>query len=312
MFRRTLLVLTLQYSLLLITIFTIFSASIYLYEDHSADVIATAAGSSVDLGLDQLRTVLAASYAVLLVVLPVVSYVLARRAIRPVVKSFEDQQRFVDDASHELRTPLSVLQAELELATSKRRSADEYHAAIDSSLEEVARLTSLIDNLLLLARGSHAQLHRSQQRIDLAQLLETQVDAIEKIYANKQLTFQVAAAEASIEGIPTLVGQSIANVLDNAAKFSKRQATITVSLDHEQGTAVITIADNGPGMSERQSRRAFDRFWRADSARNVKGFGLGLPLVQQIMILHGGSVQLRAAPGSGTIVTLMYPTAPSR
>lgn len=273
---------------------------------------AEGAAEAAEVGLDHLRTLLFASYIVLLVVLPAVSYLLARRALKPVEKSFSEQQRFVDDASHELRTPLSILQGELELAITKRRSSDEYQQAIRTSLEEVERLTSLVNNLLLMARGSHDQLRRSASLINLQDLIRALIHTTDQHYVDKQLLITANLSPCTIQGIPALVEQSIGNILDNAAKFSKSHGRVTISLIGLDNTAIVKIVDEGPGMTTKQVKQVFDRFWRAENARSVKGFGLGLPLVQQIMSLHGGSAEVTSLLHRGTTVTLTFPKRLSR
>jgi signal transduction histidine kinase len=319
MFRRTLVSLTLQYSALLLLLFTLFSGTIYLYMDHTfgGDYRLSSGEQSpesnrraaeiADIGLDRLRNGLLLSYAGLLFIVPAVSYALARRSLRPVEKSFEDQQTFVDNASHELRTPLSVVQGELELALSRPRSATAYQAAIRTSLEEVHRLTDLIAQLLLMARGSHTKIDQLAETVQFDELVQKSIATMQKLYAGKKLTFQSRLVPCSVRGISDLLSQCAYNLLDNAAKFSPKGGVIEVTLEQSNNSATLTIKDSGQGMDTNQVKQAFRRFWRADNARTVKGFGLGLSLVKQIAELHGGTVSLRSKPGEGTTLILTLP-----
>lgn len=273
---------------------------------------AEGAAEAAEAGLDRLKYALLVSYVFLLVVLPIISYILARQALKPLEKSFEEQQRFVDDASHELRTPLSILQGELELALKKQRKPVEYKAAIATSLDEVIQMNSLVHNLLLMARGSRAQLYKSAETVKLEQLVANAVAINRREHAVKKLHYKVNIEAVSIVGIVTLLEQSIANLLDNAAKFSDQSGSITVSLETDETYAVITIADAGIGMSAEQLSHAFDKFWRADEARTVKGFGLGLSIVQQIAQLHGGDISLAPNEYGGVTARLSIPRQLSR
>jgi signal transduction histidine kinase len=320
MFRKTLFKLTLQYSALLLIIFTLFSGGIYEYMDHTfggdyrhqeSSIIsgsrAEGAAVAADAGLDRLKYALIFSYIILLLMLPAVSYILAKRALEPVEKSYDEQQRFVDDASHEMRTPLSVIQGELELALKKERTPDQYKASIKTSLEEVDSLNGLVNNLLLMARGSHTELTKAAAAIRLDEVTLECISKTNQAYLYKHLNFNTDITDVTINGIESLVSQSIYNLLDNAAKFSDDKATITVSLTTDEDYASITITDTGKGMTDEQIKYAFNRFWRADSARTVKGFGLGLPLVAQILKLHDGTVALRRNNTSGITAHLRFP-----
>lgn len=318
MFKRTLFTLTLQYSLLLLLIFTLFSGGIYEYMDHTfgddyrqntlyeqQGSRAEGAAEAADAGLDRLKYTLIGSYVLLIVILPGVSYILARRAMKPVQKSFEEQQRFVDDASHELRTPLSVLQGELELVLNKERQPADYQRAITASLQEVERLNTLVSGLLMIARGSHAELLASSEPLELEPILQASVERCQASYADKHLTFAIDGSSSSMQGVRPLVEQAVYNLMDNAAKFSKPDGHVDVTLSNSGQYISITIADNGDGMTSEQITHAFDRFWRADSSRAIKGFGLGLPLVQQIALLHKGSVELQHNKAGGITAVLL-------
>lgn len=327
MFKRALVRLTLQYSVLLLLLFSLFSGCIYVYMDHTfgADydeptnsLVAAPNKESIkaadiaDEGLDRLRNALIASYFALLIFLPIVSYLLARRSLRPIQKGFEDQQKFVDNASHELRTPLSIVQGELELALSKKRSTAEYQQAMQTSLEEVYRLTDLIAQLLLLARGTQDEIKQSTMSLKFNAILQDCIDATDTHYSTKRLKFTANLDSCKVGAIDDLLSQAVGNVLDNAAKFSSDEGVIRVTLKRVDDRAVLTIVDEGIGMSDEQLTHAFQRFWRADNARTVKGFGLGLSLVKQILELHQGTINLESAQGKGTTVIISLPASVSR
>jgi signal transduction histidine kinase len=236
-----------------------------------------------------------------------VSYLLARRALSPVQKSYKEQQRFVDDASHELRTPLSVLQGELELALRRSRSSGEYKAAISTSLDEIQSLNELITSLLLMARGSQTNIKRSFEVIELSSLIRDLVATCGQLYTSKHLTYQIKASEVYIDGYPELIKRCIGNVLDNACKFTNKNGNIDVEIREIGSEVSIRVHDNGIGMAPEEVKHAYDRFWRAEEARSIRGHGLGLSLVQQIVELHGGKVKIASKKDAGTTVTLLFP-----
>ncbi len=283
------------------------------YQDSNSSLVQTAnrselsAADVADVGLDRLRNGLLLSYLMLLIIVPAISYMLARRSLKPIQKGFEEQQRFVDDASHELRTPLSVIQGELELALSKKRSLSAYQAAISTSLDEVHHLIDLTTQLLLMARGSQLAVKNSTEIIQVADVVTTCVAKYKKIYSEKHLNIEMTLSNCAIDGIPELITQAISNVLDNAAKFNINGGRILIHVSSTNNKVILTVKDNGKGMSKVYAQKAFKRFWRGDNSRTVKGFGLGLPLVRQIIELHHGGVTLSSTPGKGTTVIITLP-----
>jgi two-component system, OmpR family, sensor kinase len=201
------------------------------------------------------------------------------------------ERRFVADASHELRTPLALLRAELELALRRPRSADELRAALDSAAEEVERLARLADDLLVLARADEHGLALQREPIEVRELLETVAgrfgDGVE-VYA--------------VDG-ETLLGdrlrleQALGNLVDNA----RRHGAGTVRLDAElkADRIELRVSDEGPGFPPGFLAHAFERFTRADEARERGGAGLGLAIVDAIARAHGG--RAHAANASVTI-----------
>ncbi len=313
LFQWAVFTLTVQYTVLLLFLFGVFSSTVYIYTDHmfggDYPPFTSRNHEITDPALDRLRNALLISDAGLVVILPLLSYWLARRALLPVQKSYEEQQRFVDDASHELRTPLSVIQGELELAVAKQRTATEYKEAITISLDEIQSLNELVSGLLLIARGSQNNLRESFVPVELGDIVKSSVHAYAQIYEEKALKFKVNAIECSVLGSPELLKRCVANLLDNACKFSEPKSPVTVTLSMVGASAKLTIRDTGIGLSTQEMTKAFERFWRADEARSVRGHGLGLALVKQIVNLHLGKVELVSRERKGITVTVLLPVA---
>lgn len=305
-FRRAIVRLTLTYTIVQLLLFGAFALGIYAFVTGTFDfdvpeLDGEAFIASAEQGFALLRDGLLAGYAVLVVVLPVSSYLMARSALAPVRRSYELQQRFVDGASHELRGPLSVIQGELELALSQSRTQGQYRAAITHSLDAVQGLTQLTNDLLLLARESTDELEATFQSVSLNEV------ARNAARTDPQRVTVLEASTAIVCGSPELLARAVGNLIDNALKFSAEANPIEITVAASGGITRVTVGDHGIGMTQTESAHAFDRFWRAQDARSTPGFGLGLPLVEQIVAAHHGKVSIVSSPGAGTAVTLALP-----
>ena len=310
--RRTVLRLTVTYTAIQLGLYALVAIAVYAFVTGTFDYDSVrgdgvAAVSGVDAGFAHLRTGLALCFAVLAVVVPFLSYAMARRALRPLQASYAAQQRFVDDASHEFRTPLSILQAEIELALSRPRTPAEYVHVLDGALDEVAGLTTLTGDLLLLARGSSAELSDAFEVLSLASVARAALARSRQTGPEQPTLTLEVSDDVLVTGSHELLTRAVGNLIDNAIRHTPTTGTITVTLSHSPETATIRVTDTGSGMSPHEKRRAFDRFWRADEARAQPGHGLGLPLVQQIATAHRGHATLTDTPGGGTTVSLVLP-----
>jgi two-component system OmpR family sensor kinase len=226
---------------------------------------------------------------------------------------FEAQRRFTADASHELRSPLSRLRTELELALRRPREADEYIETLRSGLEEVERLTLLVEELLVLARLDAGQERGPAETVSLNTLAEEAVRRMEPMARERDVHVVLEPAPpitASVaRGPASLV---LANLLDNAVKFSAPGGQVTVSLAATgDGQAQMSVADAGPGISITEMPYLFERFYRGSSARAgaAPGVGLGLALSQAIVHAHGGRIDAANRVGGGALFTLSLPLA---
>ncbi len=304
--RRAALRLTVQYSLVLLGVMALFGLGVALYAQVAFDLeLPEASEAAIIQANATLRMGLLVCFGALVVLVPPAAYLLARRTLHPVRRNLEAQQRFVDDASHELRTPIAVAQGELELARMRPRDPEAYRAAIDAALAALGELSGLTDDLLLLAREEPLG---PGERIGLARLGERAVLAVAP-ELRPRVALRVHGA-GELAGSPELLVRAVANLLENAGKFSPAAAPIELLIERTGDIARITVADEGPGMPPEHAARAFDRFWRADAARSTPGRGIGLSIVRRIAELHGGRASLQSAPGRGTAVTLELPCVP--
>lgn len=304
-FRHAIVRLTLTYTIVQLLLFGAFAMGIYTFVTGAFDFDAPPRESAGTVDAEQsfatLRTGLISGYAILAILLPISSYLMARSALTPIRRSYELQHRFVDGASHEFRSPLSVIQGELELALARSRTPAQYRAAMTKALDAAEGLTRLTSDLLLLTRDNSDELEATFEPVSLNDIAHT-VD--QATGANVTI---VETRRVLVDGSAELLTRAVTNLVDNAVKFADGTAAITISITTNGKAAHLAVADTGAGMSVAEAAHAFDRFWRASESRNTPGFGLGLPLVQQIITAHHGNATIISAPGAGTTVTLTLP-----
>lgn len=224
--------------------------------------------------------------------------------------AFDAQRRFTADASHELRSPLSRLRAEIEITLRRPRESGDYVAALRSCLDEVERLTTLVEELLMLARIDAGQERGHERGAALVSLAALAREAVEQV-----------APRAGARGIDIVLadelprpidvdGAALAlvlrNLLDNAVKFSPPGGHIDVVLAAGADAVLVTVADQGPGIADDELPFLFDRFFRGEGARagGVDGVGLGLTLCQSILRAYGGGIEAANRAGGGARFTI--------
>jgi two-component system, OmpR family, sensor histidine kinase MprB len=207
------------------------------------------------------------------------------------------QRQLVADASHELRTPLTSLRTNIEvLAGGRELPAGERERLMRDVIEQTGELTNLIAELIELARGEEHSAEPEDVRLDL--LTSQAVDRARR--DRPGVTFTTQLAESVVHGVPATIERAIANLLDNAAKWSPPGGAVDVSVTNGS----VVVRDHGPGIAEEDLPFVFDRFYRAASARGMPGSGLGLAIVRQVAEAHGGAVTAERAEGGGTRMIL--------
>jgi len=220
---------------------------------------------------------------------------LGRLAVRfnGMLQALEDsvgrQRRLVADASHELRTPLTAARANVDLVREGKLPPQEVNHALDEASAELDSLTSLVSDLVELARGEERKL-----RVEDVQLDDLVSAAVERAKARApEATFVTSLTPVAVRVDPVLVERAIGNLLDNAVKYSPAGAPIEVSVRDGE----IVVADHGPGIAEEDLPRIFDRFYRAAAARSKPGAGLGLAIVREAAEAHGGRATAESSAG---------------
>ncbi len=226
--------------------------------------------------------------------------------------AFEAQRRFTADASHELRSPLTAMRGELELARRRERTPDEYRTVVDSTLEEVNRMSRITEALLTLARADARALELGREEVDLVDLAGQVVARQERRAAEKGLALVLEAAlPVQAWADPRLMSQVVWNLVDNAVRFTPSGGRVRIGVRSAEGQAHIYVEDTGPGIAGGEPARVFERFYRADDARPVdgeaSGTGLGLAIVQAVAEAHGGEVGAENLPGGGARFTVRFP-----
>jgi two-component system, OmpR family, sensor kinase len=227
-------------------------------------------------------------------------------------RSFEAQRRFTADASHELRSPLSRLRAELEVTLRRPRERERYEAALRSCLSEVERLSHLTGDLLMLARLDAGGPPEAPLPVDLISILQEAVKRLNRDARRRNVALVLdMPQEVTVNVASAALSHVVANVLDNAVKFSPLGSEVRVGVAIDDGTAVVVVSDAGPGILAEEIPRVFERFYRGSAARRmeVPGVGLGLAICRALVEGQGGKISVDSGPGGGATFRIRLPLA---
>lgn len=231
-------------------------------------------------------------------------------------RAFTRERAFTADVAHELRTPLAGLLATLEVCRSRQREAAEYQAAIDKSLAMLTQVQALVERLLLLARAESGQLRIRPTAVDLRELLEECSAMCQSAAKNRRLGLTLLSAAPGVENARTpgdreLLRIVFSNLLENAISYADPGSEITIRISRDPEMISLEVANQGHGLEEADLPHLFERFWRKDAARTHTGThaGLGLSLVQRLVIAHNGSITVRLE-GQRFVARVDLPLAP--
>ena len=235
----------------------------------------------------------------------------ARRALVPIRDALRHQREFAADASHELRTPLAVVRASAEhLRRNPDRPVREVGSAVDDITAEVDHLTSLVEDLLLLARSDSGAVELAREPVDLADVATDASEALVPLAAASQVRISVDPSPAEVVGDAARLRQLVTILVDNAIRHGPLGGTVAVAVRSDPRDATLTVDDDGPGIPAADRERVFDRFWRAPDAR-PGGTGLGLAIGAWIAEQHGGTIAATERPGGGSRFIVRLPIAGS-
>ena len=243
-----------------------------------------------------------------LALLSLLTYFLTRKGLKPLDDSFGRLSQFSADLAHELRTPIHNLRLQADVVLSRPRKAAEYKEALESALEEYARLTAMAEGLLFMARAEHGKQALQLQKLESGQVFLEMKRRFSALAKSRGLSIAVEGG-ALIHADPSLLKQALDNLLANACEHTPARGKITLAAAAGPGGgASVTVKDSGRGIPAADLPRVFDRFFRGDaSRRKSQGSGLGLSLVKTVMDLHQGEARVESRPGQGATVTLFFP-----
>ncbi len=224
--------------------------------------------------------------------------------------SFDQVQQFSIDASHELRTPLTIMRGEIEMALRTQQAGDDYRPLLSSTLDEIMRMTSIIDNLLTLAKADvgHSTLHL--ETLSLTGIVKELYEDSAILAEPKNICVILQRTDdITLLGDEVRLRQMMLNLLSNAIKYTPDDGEVRLSLTHDEGFAVIQVSDTGIGIPEDQLIKIFDRFYRVDKGRSreMGGTGLGLSIAKWVAEAHGGEILVASELNKGSTFTVLLP-----
>lgn len=229
--------------------------------------------------------------------------------IERIEKAIDREKQFTSDASHELRTPLASLRGTLEVLIRKQRTPQEYEEKIAHSLEEIDRMTAILEQLLLLARLESSSQENQTQRVPLTTLVDETISHHKTQISTKNLHVEVENKLEDQALVPYFYGKIILdNVLNNAVKYAYENSKIGIQLRSENGKVRCTVSDHGVGIKSEDLEKIYDHFYRSDALnhKHISGNGLGLAIVKKCADAIQAEVQVESTLGNGTTFTLFF------
>ena len=232
------------------------------------------------------------------------------RMLERLDKAFQRERRFVADVSHELRTPLTALRGRIEVTLTRPRSRSEYEDTLRSLEREVARLTRLSEDLLLLARFDRGALTPRTEQVDLSGLLASVGEQVRPLaQARSQKLVEDVEPDLGLRADPDQLIRLFFNLLDNALKFTGDGGRIELIGRRNGESITVEVSDTGAGIGPEHLDSVFDRFYRAEGSRSraTGGHGLGLAIASEIARAHGGTLSASSRLGEGSTFMVTLP-----
>ena len=222
-------------------------------------------------------------------------------------ESFQRERQFTSDASHELRTPVAVISACAEELAGEPLSGDG-RETLEAVQKESQRMNKIISQLLVLTRGYEGRYRLEKERLPLREAVGSVLEELaEPATAQGISLFNQVPAEIEVWADQSLLTQLLINLVGNAVRYGTKGGWVIIRASQEREDCVLTVSDNGIGMSPEELEHIFERFYRADKARDRSGSGLGLSIAQWIVHLHGGEITAQSQPGKGSQFTVELP-----
>ena len=229
--------------------------------------------------------------------------------VTDLAEALEIREEFLRTVSHELRTPLTAASGYLELLLDEADLPERLRSRLDTVRRGITNLTSRIAELLA-ASDEGPVLRRSSA--DLGHVVHESIERLDESARGRVIRFGTESERLWVDIDPVRFGQAIEELLTNAIKFGDADMPVVVRVTADDEAVVVSVSDTGPGLTKAESSRAFDRFYRAPYARvqAIQGFGLGLHIVRNIVLAHGGAIELRSEPRVGTTAVITLPRDP--
>lgn len=247
----------------------------------------------------------------ILIISALLGYFLAGRTLKPIKVMVDEQNRFIGDASHELRTPLTALKSAMEVYLRDRNSTQkDAKSLIIESIDQVNKLQILSNSLLNLSVTPNNSASHQPQKIAVNNLLNKSIREVNPMAKLKKIEIKYSPIEAVLEGDNASLINLFVILLDNAIKYSQEKSDINVSSKIAGNSIAILVVDKGVGIDSEDLPHIFDRFYRADRARERKqtgGYGLGLSIAKEIVKTHNGTIECESNLGPGTTFIVKLP-----
>ena len=218
---------------------------------------------------------------------------------------------FISNVSHEFKTPLSAIEGYATLLQDERLSKEEQATYVSRILENTSRLSKLTQSILSLSKLENQEIVLQQESFMLDEQIRRVLLSYEPLWEEKELNIDLALEATQIYGSKSLLAQVWSNLIDNAIKFSRPKGILFISCGMFDGKIIVRIRDTGIGMSDEVRKHAFDKFYQGERSHSGQGSGLGLALVQRIVSLSGGTIEIQSKEGKGTEITVSLKNEPA-
>jgi signal transduction histidine kinase len=240
--------------------------------------------------------------ALVLGLMGILSYILAGMTLKPIAVALEEQRKFSSDVSHELRTPLTVIKTELEVALkSPGITAAEAKTIFNSNLEEISRMSALIEELLLVSRGQAKKI--TFEKVDLGALTARLTEKLSPLADEKKVSLSFSSTGGTVCGQVSFLERMVTNIIHNAISYTPAGGSVAVAVGTKNNWVLFSVSDTGVGIAPERLDCIFDRF----NKDGCRGTGLGLSIVKEIVKLHKGVIRVDSKPGAGTRFLITIP-----